>query len=99
MIRQIVGVTLIAGSLLAAGCATKGRMSVVDVDFRDASQIEAGRFEAAVPYATGTTNVPTVVKTESIPPALWGPLMELLKVIKCRIRILSVEWDERGAGS
>lgn len=82
--------------LAAPGCATRGRVSVIDFDLREAAQIEAGRFEAAVPYTPSPTNAvpPVLAKTEALPVSFWLQMLETLKVLKCRFRVISFEWSK-----
>ena len=97
--RRILTAVVLA--VLLVGCATKGRLSLLDLDLRDPEQIAASKFEMAVPYTQGSlldTNVAMVATatTQAIPGVIWSEVMDVLKVIKARIRIVSVEWDERG---
>ena len=98
--RGLVALALVALLCATAGCATKGRFSLVDLDLRDKGQIEASRFESAVPYvqdSLSSTNA-VMVSTQAIPLSVWTQLMDVLKIIKCRLRVVSFEWDERGGG-
>ena len=72
---------------LLTGCATRGRLSVVDIDLRDASQIEADKSEASVVYQDVSTNATAKSFDFSI-------ISTLLSVVKGRIRVLSVEWKQ-----
>ena len=81
--------------LLLCGCATRGRLAVLDIDLRSAEQIAAYAGEAAAPYTVygSTTNIakPAAV-TQSIPLGWWEKIIKAIAVLRCRIRILSVEW-------
>ena len=79
--------------LVLAGCATRsGRVSAVDLDFRDPEQINAYAYEAEVPYAerTATTNGPPVTVQSSTFP--WQSMFDFLGIAKFRLRLLTFEW-------
>ena len=74
--------------LLLVGCATRGRLSVVDIDLRTTDQIVAYQQEAAVIYQSQEKEQPSTGMTGGT----WDFIIKLVEVIKGRIRILSFEW-------
>jgi len=87
--RKVILIGLL--SVLTLGCATRGRVAVIDLDMRDKDQIEASQNENSVIYQ------PTEQKQEVVAqprePSIFY-LIDFLKIAKMRIRIVSVEWDE-----
>ena len=94
-IAMVLGVSVLF--VLMAGCATC-RFSLVDIDLRSPEQIEASQVEAMAPYmhtgVAGTNALPEVVQTKSLPVSVWTGIMDVLKVLKFRLRIITIEWDQ-----
>ena len=84
--------------VMAAGCATQGRLTGVDLDLRDPQQIEAGRTDALTPYLShvGAPNMDALVKDPK-PRATfvwWEKLLEQLPLMKFRFRVVVIEWKD-----
>lgn len=78
---------------LLSGCATKGRFAVLDLDLRTPEQIEASVAENTIIY-TCTNNIPAVAQPKvSVDP--WDIIVRIISVVKGRLRILSIEWNEK----
>ena len=76
--------------VILTGCATKGRVAIIDLDMRDRDQIEASKDENSVVYTSGKPeNVVAQPKETSL-----FYIIDFLKIAKLRLRIVSVEWDE-----
>jgi hypothetical protein len=88
---------LVAVAIPLCGCASmpaRGRVSALDLDLRDKDQIIAYETEATCIYATPPQgNQPPVGAME---PAAspWPFIFDFLKVMKGRIRVLSIEWQK-----
>jgi hypothetical protein len=84
--------------VMAAGCATQGRLTGADLDLRDPQQIEAGRMDALTPYLTqvGIPNTDELVKDPKPRATLiwWEKLLEQLPLMKCRFRLIVIEWKD-----
>jgi predicted small lipoprotein YifL len=95
-VRWLMVLPLIA---VLCGCATKGRLALVDIDLREPQQITEYRYEAGVPYNQGDVIVdgepPAETESQGLAADVWERFMDVLKVIKGRIRIGSLEWDDR----
>ena len=93
---------LVIGACMS-GCATSGRLAVVDLDLRSPEQIKAYEVEAQVPYelnevVTGaTTNSVNDVVSADAPKVspIWEFLAPILEAFKGRLRILSFEWRNK----
>ena len=75
--------------VLCAGCSTC-RFSLVDLDLRSPSQITAYQTEAEIPYAVPVDAA--LIQTSSITGSIWTEVCDLLKVVKARFRIISIEY-------
>jgi hypothetical protein len=81
---------------MTAGCVSQqGRFIGAEIDLRDEKQIQAGKFEAYVPYSHDGVNVPDLAKKEEFQAEVWWQqILDALKVIKGRLRIAVVEWEK-----
>lgn len=91
--NRLLTVLLIVVSLVCSGCAT-GRITLIDIDLRSADQITAYVPEASVVYKPGdSASVKAVTDgTTSTTSVIWEKIMEVLKVVKGRLRIITFEW-------
>jgi hypothetical protein len=83
--------------LLLSGCATQGRFTAVDVDFRKPEQITAGLKEAQAPYQDWTkadTAKAESVTASAVVPTWWELVLDMIKDLECRITIVKVEWRD-----
>ena len=89
-------VSVVLLSIPLAGCATRGRFAVLDLDLRDKDQIIAYQTEATCIYQPAQQPVAGVPLKEQPAVSLpwWNFLFDFLKVMKGRIRVLSFEWQE-----
>jgi hypothetical protein len=76
--------------IILSGCATKGRLSVIDIDLRTPEQITAYQKEAEVVYQNEESQ--TVGSSETASKFSWDVVIKLVEVIKGRVRVLSFEW-------
>lgn len=82
--------------MITAGCATKGRISLIDLDLRTPEQIIAYQNEADVIYTpdgctSNTANNASVRVATTFP---WDFVIKIVEVVKGRVRILSIEWKK-----
>lgn len=97
-----VMVGMVAALVLAAGCATQGRIKILSLDFRkNPAQIEAARAEAEAPFKnwdTCTTNAPAVTepkaKTEAVPVGVWTALFEMFTKLEANWCLVVIEWRD-----
>ena len=82
-------IIVMAALALCGGCATNGRVSVVDWDSREASQIEAAQYEAGVIFDGGKEKK----ETQRAGFAAWQELFDMITKLRVRIRVISVEWS------
>jgi hypothetical protein len=76
--------------VITMGCSTtKGRVFLGDLDLRTPEQIQAQVPEKTIIYGDTVPQV-TTQAVESITP--WSLIVDLLKVVKGRLTIVSVEW-------
>ena len=82
---------LILACLALLGCASAGRLCLVDLDARTPAQVAAQRVEALAPYhpSSGTSNA--VQSRTAIP---WDIVPDILK-LGFRVRVGSYEWGAR----
>lgn len=81
--------------VLMCGCVSAGRFALVDIDLRTPEQIAAYAKEAEIPYAVPSQNDPVGLKADrTVLTAIWDEIMEVLKVVKGRVRVLPVEWKK-----
>lgn len=94
--KNTIFVLLLSVLLCSVGCATKGRMSLIDLDLRTPEQITAYQQESHDVYAFNTpTNAENViVEPKSIPAPTWDIIVKIVEVFKGRIKILSFEWKD-----
>lgn len=85
-------ITSVSLTLMLSGCATKGRISVVDVDLRTPEQIIAYQPEAAVVYETDKPQPNLGAGIAA--PIPWEFIIKLVEVVKGRVRVLSFEWKK-----
>lgn len=82
------------------GCVSQqGRLSVVDIDFRKAAQIEAGAREAEAPYKnwSSTTQYPpsqNEAKAESRLSSWYAIVFDALTKMECRLILVQIEWAD-----
>lgn len=69
------------------GCATQGRFSLIDLDFRSAEQSVAQQPENTMMHSAVTTVQP---QPKAITPL--SVIFDFLEVVKGRIRIITCEW-------
>ena len=79
---MIIGLALV-------GCASPGRMSLIDLDLRTAEQLKEARYETYALYGEPVPETKGDVQTKVFG---WTQVLDFLNVIKGRIRIFSVEW-------
>ena len=75
--------------LCLSGCATAGRVALVDWDLRSPAQIQAASHEVLKPAVPVE---PDVVPPEPADVGVMAKLFDVLKVIEGRVRVLSIEW-------
>lgn len=96
MKKTIMLVLFVSAIVYASGCATRGRMAVLDMDFRTPAQIMAYQSEAALPYVVASTNAPVVpppVKVEA-QASWWANLFTWFGSLnEMRLRVLPIEWS------
>jgi hypothetical protein len=83
--------------LLLSGCATQGRFTAIDIDFRKPDQITAGVKEMEAPFKDWTkadTAKAETVTTSAITPTWWEMLLDMIKDLECRVTIVKVEWRD-----
>jgi len=91
-------VVVIGISMVLCGCATKGRVALLDLDLRTPEQILAYQNEADIIYVPDCcVSNPIVVSTNATVkgatiPSPWDIIIKIIEVVKGRIRILSIEW-------
>lgn len=88
---------IVLGLLVTSGCATRGRFAIFDLDLRDKEQIDAYKTEATCIYESSANQLALGVPVKEEPAAVspWYQFMfDFLKIMKGRIRILSVEWQK-----
>ena len=98
MKKYVIILASCIAAVMLSGCSTCGRFTLVSVDLRRADQIAA-----AVPMDTaicsGAVKKPVLpadnVKAKFIS---WKKLLDVLAVIKGRIRIFHVEWGVPNKG-
>ena len=85
--------------LLACGCATQGRIRLLNLDFRKPDQITAGKTEAEAPFkdwGACSTNAPAVApamaKTEALPLDWYTALFDMIAKIEARVCLFELEW-------
>ncbi|MFA5754287.1 MAG: hypothetical protein WC905_02970 [Patescibacteria group bacterium] len=82
------------------GCVSQqGRLSVVDIDFRKAAQIDAGAREAEAPYKdwSSTTQYPSLqneTKAESRLSSWYAIVFDALTKLECRLTLVQIEWAD-----
>lgn len=81
---------LILGLIFSGGCASNGRVAVIDWDSRDAAQIEAAQYEDGCIYGDNCDD--TQAKSSERAFSAWAELFNMIAAIKVRIRVISVEW-------
>lgn len=82
-------------AMVMCGCVSAGRFALVDIDLRTPEQIAAYAKEAEIPYAVPSQADPVALKADrTVVAAIWDEIMEVLKVVKGRIRVLPVEWKK-----
>lgn len=93
MIRHLY---IVAIACLTAGCATSGRMSLLDIDFRTPAQIQASQMEALAPYIEVNTNsVRGVEKKVEAPKVWWKTVFDWVgSMAQMRLRVLPIEWSK-----
>jgi len=80
--------------VLMCGCVSAGRFALVDIDLRTPEQIAAYAKEAEIPYVAQYNEPPTLKADRTVLTAIWDEIMEVLKVVKGRVRVLPVEWKK-----
>ena len=85
-----IPVIMVLAMLTLSGCATRGRLSVLDVDLRTPEQIIAYQPEAAVVYESEKPNLGAGIAA----PIPWEFIIKLVEVVKGRVRVLSFEWKK-----
>lgn len=93
MKRVIIGLSLLLLCTASSCTTSKGRFSILDLDLRTPEQIAAYQTEANIPFTFGQQDtIPSGVPRMEVPSTLWAPLFELLKVVKGRLRVVTIEW-------
>lgn len=97
--KRLICLTLLASMVvpLVAGCAylpARGRLSAIDFDLRDKDQIVAYETEATCIYADPTQPGQPLGVGEAPSASPWYLIVDFLKVMKGRLRVLSVEWQK-----
>ena len=95
-------IVTIAVCFFMMGCAnTNFKMALVDLDMRSPEQIEAMVPEAEIVFKETNLLEPSapedVISTQSLPTEVWTAIMEAVKVIKIRIRVLPIEYSHTEA--
>lgn len=87
---------LLVGLMLCAGCATQGRLGIVDIDFRKPAQIEAGAREAEAPYRDCDKDacVEPEVAAQGLPLEWYTALFDMVTKLECRITLFKLEWKD-----
>jgi len=76
--------------LLCCGCASNGRVNVVDFDSREESQIKAAQYEDGCVYGADRTDEQAEKGERAF--SAWAELFDMITKLKARIRVISVEW-------
>jgi len=99
VVLLIFFVALIAICLSCCGCGTlcsdRGRISLIDIDFRTPEQIRAGGYEAGAVY--GQPVVEQTATERVVPPSIWLAAIKVLTELECRFRFGTFEWDNTDA--
>jgi hypothetical protein len=80
--------------IITAGCATKGRISLIDLDLRTPEQIIAYQNEADVIYSPDVSPSNNNASVRAAPCFPWDFVIKIVEVVKGRVRILSIEWKK-----
>jgi hypothetical protein len=96
IMKKSILIFSLLGMLMITGCATRGRISLIDLDLRTPEQIVAYQNEADVIYApdgctSNTANNASVRVATTFP---WDFIIKIVEVVKGRVRILSIEWKK-----
>lgn len=84
--KKLMAVAMVMA--LACGCASNGRVAVVDWDSREAAQIQAAQYEAGCIYGDEQQEQ----QTEKAGFSAWAELFDMITKLRVRIRVISVEW-------
>ena len=76
--------------VMCSGCMSVGRFALVDLDLRTPEQIAAYSHEAEIPYMVPDNS--NTMKVGQVAQTIWEQVLEVLKVVKGRLRVVSVEW-------
>ena len=82
---------IILACLALSGCASAGRLCLVDIDMRRPPQIAAMESEALAPYQCSPSPSNAVQSRTAIP---WDIVPDILK-LGFRVRVGSYEWGAR----
>jgi len=84
--NKLLVISILVTTILLSGCASRGRLSLIDIDLRSQSQIEAYEKEALIVYQ----DAPTInAATKSFD---FSIISTILSAVKGRIKVLSIEW-------
>lgn len=88
-------VALLALLVMCCGCASPGRVSVLEWDSRDDAQIRAQAADTAAFYGS---SVPAATEKAEKSATAWAAFLEIVSRLRVRVRVLSVEWAGGGGG-
>lgn len=84
---------LVATCVLLTGCATKGRLSVIDVNGWEPAQMTASTAEDTIVFKNDQPANPQMAPGVMTP--IYEFLADIIKALKgFRIRVISVEWND-----
>jgi len=78
--------------ILFSGCVSSGRISLIDIDLRTPDQIEAYAKESEAVYLSNKDALDETREAEATKIKNVSVIMNMITIIKGRIRILSFEW-------
>ena len=81
--------------MLMAGCATKGRFSLVDVNAWEPDQMSASVPADVVVYQNNQPSGPPKMEAPGMLAPIYEFLADIIKALKgFRIKVISLEWNE-----
>lgn len=88
--------------VLVCGCATQGRIRILNLDFRKPEQIKNGIEEAQAPFkdwsacSTNAPAAPAATQTEALAANWYTALMDMIAKLEARLCLLEIEWTGYG---